>query len=351
MATHSTTHEIPVSAEANEQPIDVRQDVERQPVEYDPSRVRTLTTKDMQAIEDDIWAAHDKGLGPSDLQDLINAHLERVGIESSDIKGGVLVARVEGVDGKSIVRAIVADYGDFGTNVRHVDLIPTESEAEASEEDEEANAEEKRAQDHMLETIVEDMNSNIRRVSQELEAGSESQRLVDAVIEDTTGHIQVMAKRLMNGEPIERYELLRLTQDEVPNLISVLNREVSTRDDERQAVNRLVGDVEDASGQNPNLDDDHRDTLRDIVRRVGGAVDDLQSNRNRLMGVSEQVMQTFGQIGRVLEEMSYSQHGGESYGSQLYQLLRMFDEQVGDNRMLRRQSSELLDTVKRQLSA
>ncbi len=130
-----TTEQQPTPHETNQSELGgdaefyANQEPER--VEYNHDDIPKITAEQLDVIYNTLYAIGDPEAAEKKLVELLAGY----GIDGTKRNNGMLVVELTGVDGKKVVRPIVASAHDFGTVVRNVEMIP-----QSKDSDEEAIA-------------------------------------------------------------------------------------------------------------------------------------------------------------------------------------------------------------------
>ena len=344
-------HEAPEAPQTNAEELGADAEFyEKQPplqFAYDPSKLGTLTAEQMDRIYNEAWTDRESGKNPLEVQHAIYAKLERLGIDPSVSHDGGLVVRFVGIDGKSDIRPIVVDAGDFGTRIRNAEVNIAQKIDEGVAE---VDPEEEHAQEQYLTTLLEDQFNQVRRLSDTREDNEHVFQRRRESLDMLVRGVKQMARSLMYGEPVSRHAIAQLAEQVAADALRTVNNEAESSEGERVQSQRYADDLQDVPREGKRKFSEPRaERLAGIMKKVQGAADDLVTNRRRYAGVTDQMRQQVLQLGNILSELQYSQYGHEAFGSQLNQIVLQLEQNMNDHRSLSRRAPELLSEMKRAL--
>lgn len=281
-----------------EQPTPIR-------IEMNPETLPVLTAEAMDKIYDDAWNAHQAGKGDMDVQHLVYARLESLGIDPATIVEGAAAVRFIDTEGKNDIRAVVTNWQDFGTRVRNAELVQVEPNRETDDDSTE--------QQRKLELFKEEIGEAVRalRNSVPLEG------VRPAMMQDLQDVVGRVVRSIYNGEQISRSSLGYL-EEIVQNVRSAVVSDTPQREEARRRVLGFEGTLDEKrSDARRNFTDERSEEAGTILRKLGNITDDLRTYAGRNLSYGEDVEQSVSMIARVVTEMQSSSYGHESSAHQL----------------------------------
>lgn len=316
---------------------------------YDPSKVGTLTAAQMDRIYEEAWSDKSSGRNPLEVQHGIYAKLEQLGIDPSVAQDGGLVVRFEGIDGKSDIRPIVIDAGDFGTRIRNAEMTAVETPEEESREEEKAT--EDKEQQEYANRLLEDLRDTVRPLEQGFQENDTEYARKHHVVAELIEGLRVVSRKLMYGEPVGRHALMQLAEGVAPEALRVLNNEASTSLDERTRVVRFEEGFGDAVTESKRkLDETRQQSVKESLDAAHQVQQDLLRNRTLKANAAESMLNDTGLVVRLLGELQYDSRGFETYGHQLQQVVGRLEAAKAQRDVQSRQSDELLAQLKKALT-
>ena len=329
------THERPVTIEApNQEP--KGEQITRARFTYDPDKLPTLTADTMKGIEDAIADAEGQNAGPEELHKLVAERLEAIGIDPQTVADGAIVVRMEGLDGKHDVRAIIIDYNDFGTCIHDAELVSVQAETVESEADIQKTEQEGREQDRAVEVILADIRADMQNLELLIAENGEKEKKSAEFVDDTILGIRKLSNLLREGEPLKRSEVEQFVEQALKDMWNTLNKDADRHNEEQRKAIELTEELDIVRQQSNRLDAAHQATLESVVKQASGRAEEILTNRAQVAGASAAAALTARQAFGVGSEMLYSEHGGEAYAEDLKKVAITLEQAVSDSRMLQK---------------
>ena len=311
--------------------LEVREQAERPQLTYDPGKLPTLTAYNMKDIEDTVWKAQEDGAEPAELQQIITQRLESIGIDPEAIVDGALVVRMEGVDGKHDVRAVVASYEDFGTRILDAELIPEQEEPVELEPNEAEAARTEHEQEEDLEKAVTDIDGELEDLAEVIKKHDELQHATNGIINEALNSLNELVRQLKEGgEEIDHADGATLIQQQLSDTRKLLAIETTRREQEQRLAIKSGGEVAKLRRGVHQLNDERQVRLDEIIGQADKAIQGMSDNRMQLIDVINDAEVTASRIAGIVNEVAYShdKHGYESYNGKLAPLVMHFSMQI-----------------------
>lgn len=314
-----------------EQPTPIR-------IEMNPETLPVLTAEAMDKIYGDAWDAHQAGKGDMDVQHLVYARLELLGIDPATIVDGAAAVRFIDTEGKNDIRAVVTNWQDFGTRVRNAELVQVEPNRETDDDSAE--------QQRKLELFKEEIGEAVRvlRNSVPIEG------IRPTMIQNLQDMTERVVRSINNGEPVSRSALISLEEIAQSARTAVAN-DMPEREEARRRMLGFEATLDDKRSEARRSFTDERDEEAGaMLRKLSGITDDLRTYTGRNLKYGEDIEQSVSMIARVVAEMQSSSYGHESSAHQLRAAVQTLEEafhrQQGGTKQLEPLLEELAKAVR-----
>lgn len=306
---------------------------------YDPNALKDISADDIDAIDDLVGAAYEQQLEPHEIQEMVDAELVKLGLDPSQAQDGVMVVRFIGVDGKTQVRAMRIDYGDFGTALRNAELLEAGSPEHHAEEPvaeaEKAASEEEDTQEQEALTaeLMDRLYANVTRLDLSSEIDAQIRKRIWGQVESLIPAVQGIVHQINDGMSPDPTMLRRLEDTIMGDVVRDLGMLTGKTDTDRRSVRQLEDTFGEARHESlQTLDGTHADEFDAVLRRANDIRVELGSNRTREDAATAAAKDICAQLGRVIGEMAYSRHGHEEYAVRLREIMTRLNQQVGMHR-------------------
>lgn len=320
---------------------------------YDPNTLKDISANDIDAIDDLVGAAYEQQLEPHDIQEMVDAELTKRGLDPAQAQDGVMVVRFIGVDGKTQVRAMRIDYGDFGTALRNAELLeaaaPEYHVEEPVSEAEKVTSEEEDAheQETLMAELMDRLYANVTRLDLSSEIDAQLRKRIWGQVESLIPTIQGIMRQINDGMSPDPTALRQLEDTIIGDVVRELSTLTGKTDTDRRSVRQLedtFGEVRHESLQ--TLDGTHADEFDAVLRRANDIHVELGSNRSKEDAATAAAKDTCAQLGRVIGEMAYSRHGHEEYAVRLREITTRLNQQVDMHRTSESQLARLVGDLR-----
>lgn len=271
-------------------------------VQYDPSKVGTLTARQMSDIEShlNLMSSSVAEGSPEEAQAYVDGILESMGIDPGLARDGVIMVNFVDVDGSIELRPIVITADDFGTFKLNVEPVPVEAQ-------EQSNPEEEVAQEHAKKQLAEQVVGETRALRMSLEQSEVDGHSRDRAMDEFISSVRSEQHRLFADQSFAR----RFGEEWTGELIGRMNREIEVAEQDLQRVRKYDALLSETNATAVNvLSEGKREEFAVSMRQVDMVCSELKDNRTQNRTAVEEARQLAGRALRILnDEIPYSQTG------------------------------------------